>query len=129
MSHQGQEDLECHYVDGLLVEVLRNGGPVRLSQRERSLLAQFVQAPGGVVLRDRLMLEQETEDPAALHNWIHRLRKKLGPDRLQQVGGRSGHGAGAGSGYRLVGFCMRRIDLGKGLGDWESGQTGMHEAC
>ncbi len=103
MESARESELHCVQSEGVIVEILLDGVPLHLSQRDRSLLGQLARAKGQVVLRDRLMEQQGAAWPEELHNWVHRLRKKLPRPIVKQVGGRSGSGPGAGTGYRLEG--------------------------
>jgi two-component system response regulator QseB len=71
--------------------VTSNGETVNLSQREFSLLAALLERPGHVLsratLEERLYGWGEEVESNAIEVHIHNLRKKLGPDYIQNVRG------------------------------------------
>lgn len=108
--NSSQPELQLIHRDRVLIEVLQEGKPVHLSQRERSLLSILAREPGRVVLRDTLRDEHDLDDQE-LYNQIYRLRRKLGRSLIEQVGGRSGVGPRAASGYRLAGVQVIWIEV------------------
>ncbi len=105
--------LQLVHAGGILTEALLDGCRLPLTQRERSLLNNLAREPGKVLLRDVLM-EQHGMTDHELYNQIYRLRRKIGRHYVEQVGGRSGCGAGAGSGYRLSGLQVEWVEVRAG---------------
>lgn len=97
--------LELIHTNQVLAEAVLDGKPLKLTQQERSLVKHLAQVPGKVLLRDFLMAEYDMRDFEVYH-LVYRVRRKLGRQFIEQVGGRgrAGRGEGAGSGYRLVGL-------------------------
>ncbi len=110
MNQNRNPELQLVHADGILTEALLDGSRLPLTQRERSLLNNLAREPGKVLLRDVLMIEHEMTDHD-LYNQIYRLRRKIGRHYVGQVGGRSGCGAGAGSGYRLSGLRVEWVEV------------------
>ncbi len=79
------------------LEVVQDGGTVDLGPpRQRALLARLLIDPGAVVSADRLIDDLWLGDAPetarhALHVYVSRLRKALGPDRIRLERQRSGY--------------------------------------
>jgi len=112
--------------EDMVVEVLLDHKPLRLTARDRALLAQLARAEGRVVLRDRLMEQQCATCTGELYNWVHRLRKRLPKPFVEQVGGRCGPIVGAGAGYRLTGV---RVVWGSTRATLVPNESGDETAC
>jgi DNA-binding response OmpR family regulator len=72
-------------------QVTRDGQPVLLSARELAVLEALLQRPGALLsraqLEDRLYGWGEEIESNAVSVYIHQLRRKLGPDFIQNVRG------------------------------------------
>lgn len=72
-------------------QVTRDGVPVLLSAREFAVLEALMQRPGALLsraqLEDRLYGWGEEIESNAVSVYIHQLRRKLGPDFIQNVRG------------------------------------------
>ena len=72
---------------------LADGSRVRLSKRESALLEALLAKPGTIVSRRQLearIYEDEVPESNALEYIIHALRKKLGPEVVENVGASAG---------------------------------------
>jgi DNA-binding response OmpR family regulator len=78
-------------IDPVTREVTHNGRPVVLSGREWSILELLLARPGMVLsrrqLEDRLYSWKDDLNSNAVEVYIHGLRKKLGPNLIQNVRG------------------------------------------
>ena len=69
---------------------MADGSRVRLSKRESALLEALLAKPGTIVSRRQLearIYEDEVPESNALEYIIHALRKKLGPEVVENVRG------------------------------------------
>jgi len=74
-------------------DLLRDGEPVKLTDRERDLLRQFARAPGETIARHELLGDEAHGTDRAIDVQINRLRRKIevdpaSPVHLQTVRGR-----------------------------------------
>ena len=72
-------------------EVTVDGGPVILSAKEWAVLLELLSRPGMILsrkqLEDRLYSWKDEVSSNAIEVYIHGLRKKLGPDLIQNIRG------------------------------------------
>ncbi|MDB6002134.1 MAG: two component transcriptional regulator, partial [Rhizobacter sp.] len=72
-------------------EVMHNGAPVLLSAREYAVLEALMTRPGAVLsrtqLEDRLYGWGDAIESNAVSVYVHQLRRKLGPDFIQNMRG------------------------------------------
>jgi len=108
--HQGRAEpaLACGGVtlDPATHRVTRDGVPVALSAREFAVLEALMQRPGALLSRaqieDRLYGWGEEIESNAVSVYVHQLRRKLGPDLIQNVRG-VGYFVGAEGAARATG--------------------------
>jgi len=113
--HQGRAEPALAFggvtLDPATHRVTRDGVPVPLSAREFAVLEALMQRPGALLSRaqieDRLYGWGEEIESNAVSVYVHQLRRKLGPDLIQNVRG--------------VGYFVGPVGAVRASGSGESG--------